>query len=724
MGIFPLHTNTYPLTRGIKIELGCIVIFALLGFVAARDLWRRSKARKNAAKSERRQLALNLDKEAAEVGVRTELTVTRDKELWEKQYGRDGVEISNANKSNRNSKRKSSHSALGRRPGSETIQLATETKSKRESSRTRLASSKPIAEGVDLCSLDPADEVERDRVVSERTSLKIPPTGLAGSSLGSGRSSKVSLFPALMPLPRSSSTATTGSAQSTQSRVDTEKAPRASPVVPAQYPHRSSSGHPKNEVKATTSESRSTAQSSEQKLTEELVESGAQEEENEYRSDHLPLVATVDEEDGLRRSQSSLFSPSRTTPSSPSVRDPSTMPLASPKLSDRDDLKSLSRPSSLSLGIRIKIEDHSSPVRDQVGEIPNSETGAEVLPGSKRESSLEIEAGTNLRASTLQEKSVKPVSFGSLRESSFPVSYIPSKPPGEGLGRRPTTLGIVRSNTNQCLAENEDFAAEERYSTASNTPGYSPTEPHRAHTLLGKRESLIRNGPSSTSFASSANSNQTTPGNTSPSFQYLAQTIYENEDDCLPLSQRKKQLHEQSRRSSLPSTHMDADLSTAERQNQLRQKEMSNSSFQKNNNTSRTSAPLIARNDSLPRRPRLMKRHTTSSRISLQNPLVNLDAHGPQRRSSYSQQEKERKLAEWHASLISIKRTSLAESSHNFHRQSKIREMSLQRRREEQEKIKKENEERAQQAQMFNSSYAQEQHRTRLSELQRMAKTE
>ncbi|KKK21980.1 hypothetical protein ARAM_006581 [Aspergillus rambellii] len=88
--IFPLDTNTYPVTRNIRVELAATVIVALMGVVSQLRLWKVVRERR-AKEEERRQEEQKLKDEAeAEAGKRLEENNLKERMEWEAKYGDSG----------------------------------------------------------------------------------------------------------------------------------------------------------------------------------------------------------------------------------------------------------------------------------------------------------------------------------------------------------------------------------------------------------------------------------------------------------------------------------------------------------------------------------------------------------------------------------------------------------------------------------------------------------
>ncbi|KAL7939057.1 hypothetical protein V8C35DRAFT_95787 [Trichoderma chlorosporum] len=85
--LFPLGANTYPITRGIRVEIAAVVIICLIGIISQVKLWkviRDKRERKAASIAEDRRY---LEEEEAIVGRRIETQAARERVEWEKVYG-------------------------------------------------------------------------------------------------------------------------------------------------------------------------------------------------------------------------------------------------------------------------------------------------------------------------------------------------------------------------------------------------------------------------------------------------------------------------------------------------------------------------------------------------------------------------------------------------------------------------------------------------------------
>jgi Domain of unknown function (DUF4203) len=85
--LFPLGATSYPLTRGIRVEIAATVIIFLAGILSQSKLWKLIKQRREQRAAERLQDERNLEKEEENVGKRIEDAAAADRSQWEAAYG-------------------------------------------------------------------------------------------------------------------------------------------------------------------------------------------------------------------------------------------------------------------------------------------------------------------------------------------------------------------------------------------------------------------------------------------------------------------------------------------------------------------------------------------------------------------------------------------------------------------------------------------------------------
>ncbi|KAK0668644.1 hypothetical protein QBC41DRAFT_225723 [Cercophora samala] len=87
--LFPLGAITYPLTRGIRVELACTILIFLAGIVSQLKLWRLIKDRRSKREEEIAEGERNLRIEEETIGRQVEEMTARERRHWERIYGDD-----------------------------------------------------------------------------------------------------------------------------------------------------------------------------------------------------------------------------------------------------------------------------------------------------------------------------------------------------------------------------------------------------------------------------------------------------------------------------------------------------------------------------------------------------------------------------------------------------------------------------------------------------------
>ncbi|KAL5326659.1 hypothetical protein ACEPPN_004347 [Leptodophora sp. 'Broadleaf-Isolate-01'] len=85
--LFPIGATTYPMTRGMKVEIAAIVIIFLAGIVSQMKLWKVIKERREQRASERLQDEQTMEQEEENVGRQIEHATAEDRTQWEAVYG-------------------------------------------------------------------------------------------------------------------------------------------------------------------------------------------------------------------------------------------------------------------------------------------------------------------------------------------------------------------------------------------------------------------------------------------------------------------------------------------------------------------------------------------------------------------------------------------------------------------------------------------------------------
>ncbi|KAJ5443380.1 Golgin subfamily A member 7/ERF4 [Penicillium cf. griseofulvum] len=85
--VFPLRTDTYPVTRGIRVELAATIIISVLGVISQVRLWNHIKERRAKEEDSRRAHTRKIEEEDAEAGRRLEEKNSQERAEWEHIYG-------------------------------------------------------------------------------------------------------------------------------------------------------------------------------------------------------------------------------------------------------------------------------------------------------------------------------------------------------------------------------------------------------------------------------------------------------------------------------------------------------------------------------------------------------------------------------------------------------------------------------------------------------------
>ena len=85
--IFPLNTRTYPITRGMQVEIAAVVLLCILGVISQLKLWRVIKDRREKKEAEQRDMERRKSAMEEAMGRFLEARTDREKAQWERIYG-------------------------------------------------------------------------------------------------------------------------------------------------------------------------------------------------------------------------------------------------------------------------------------------------------------------------------------------------------------------------------------------------------------------------------------------------------------------------------------------------------------------------------------------------------------------------------------------------------------------------------------------------------------
>ncbi|KAI7087671.1 hypothetical protein KC356_g3957 [Hortaea werneckii] len=86
-GEFPINTDTYPVTRGIKVEIACTFIIFVFGVLSQLKIWKIVRERRAKKVAERTREDENRNELEEAVGREIETNNERDRQRWEAVYG-------------------------------------------------------------------------------------------------------------------------------------------------------------------------------------------------------------------------------------------------------------------------------------------------------------------------------------------------------------------------------------------------------------------------------------------------------------------------------------------------------------------------------------------------------------------------------------------------------------------------------------------------------------
>ncbi|KAK2630257.1 hypothetical protein QTJ16_001077 [Diplocarpon rosae] len=88
--LFPIGATSYPITRGMKVEIIAMIIFFVAGMVSQLKLWKVTKERREERDLKRLQDKRTMEQEEESVGRRIEHATAEDRKHWEATYGENG----------------------------------------------------------------------------------------------------------------------------------------------------------------------------------------------------------------------------------------------------------------------------------------------------------------------------------------------------------------------------------------------------------------------------------------------------------------------------------------------------------------------------------------------------------------------------------------------------------------------------------------------------------
>ncbi|KAF2463729.1 uncharacterized protein BDR25DRAFT_245067 [Lindgomyces ingoldianus] len=121
---FPLNTNTYPITKALRVEIACVILICAFGLVSQLRLWKLVKERREKSAAARLEQTQNLEREEEELGRKIEDDFTRERAQWEATYGDKSLQQASLVDSSNSSFPKTSTSIReNRHSGSDSVEM-------------------------------------------------------------------------------------------------------------------------------------------------------------------------------------------------------------------------------------------------------------------------------------------------------------------------------------------------------------------------------------------------------------------------------------------------------------------------------------------------------------------------------------------------------------------------------------------------------------------------
>lgn len=130
--LFPIGATTYPITRGMKVEIAAIIFVFLAGVISQMKLWKVIKERREQRALEHLNDQRSLEKEEENVGNAIEHAAAEDRDQWEAVYGnKEGTKsfgpptsIQDSGVGDMESKKSARSEVVSLRKSDETIEMA------------------------------------------------------------------------------------------------------------------------------------------------------------------------------------------------------------------------------------------------------------------------------------------------------------------------------------------------------------------------------------------------------------------------------------------------------------------------------------------------------------------------------------------------------------------------------------------------------------------------
>ncbi|PKS11918.1 hypothetical protein jhhlp_001213 [Lomentospora prolificans] len=178
--LFPFNAETYPVTKGIRVEAAAVIIITIAGIISQLKLWRVIQQRRAKKAAEKAEDERNLQAEEEAIGRQVEEANARDRRDWERVYGDgDGQTIG------------SSHSGSGNLEKEKQVHVASPVPISSQSSTRTAGETELRIEMAERTSVDLAPDVPP----------KSPPPPLMATEEGDARKVMVRVVPEEYPAP-------------------------------------------------------------------------------------------------------------------------------------------------------------------------------------------------------------------------------------------------------------------------------------------------------------------------------------------------------------------------------------------------------------------------------------------------------------------------------------------------------------------------------------------
>lgn len=194
--VFPLGTNTYPHTRGIRVEIAVIIIITAFGVMSQVKLWKILRERRDAKEAQKSRQVADLEALDEDVGRRVEEGHKVERAEWERAYGGKTMEEVTVDERPGTGKMSRADSGIGeedyRKKSGETVEDFVETEEMRREREEQIQiesrKQSPVSTSQQTSSQDDEiEEIDSDRVVRKEGESLTPGSASRRQSAQSSR---------------------------------------------------------------------------------------------------------------------------------------------------------------------------------------------------------------------------------------------------------------------------------------------------------------------------------------------------------------------------------------------------------------------------------------------------------------------------------------------------------------------------------------------------------